>query len=101
MKYVLDSSVAIKTVIQEVDSDKALRLRDDYNDTIHDLIAPDLFPTEICNVLMMAERTGKDIAGRRGDVLLGLRSGSTRLIRCNSASVASARTGSAISPDRL
>ena len=31
MKYVLDTSVAIKTVIQEADSAKALRLRDDYN----------------------------------------------------------------------
>ena len=63
MKYVLDTSVAIKTVIQEADSAKALQLRDDYNNTTHDLIAPDLFPTEVCNVLMMAERTGKILQG--------------------------------------
>ena len=63
MKYVLDTSVAIKTVISEADSAKAIQLRDDYNNAIHDLIAPDLFPTEVCNVLMMAERTGKIQAG--------------------------------------
>jgi len=59
MKYVIDTSVAIKTVIAESDSAKAIQLRDDYNNGFHDLIAPDLYPTEICNVLMMAERTGK------------------------------------------
>lgn len=58
MKYVIDTSVAIKTVIKEADSDKAIRLRDDYNNAVHDFIAPDLYPTEICNVLMMAERNG-------------------------------------------
>lgn len=59
MKYVVDTSVAIKTVIAEPDSVKAIKLRDDYNNGLHDLLAPDLYPTEICNVLMMAERTGK------------------------------------------
>jgi predicted nucleic acid-binding protein len=59
MKYVLDTSVAIKTVIKEADSDKAIQLRDDYNNAIHDLIGPDIFPTELCNLLMMAERTAK------------------------------------------
>ena len=59
MKYVIDTSVAIKTVIAEPDSAKAIQLRDDYNNAVHDLIAPGLYPTEICNVLMMAERTGK------------------------------------------
>ena len=59
MKYVIDTSVSIKTVIAEPDSAKAIRLRDDYNNAVHDLLAPDLYPTEICNVLMMAERTGK------------------------------------------
>jgi len=63
MKYVIDTSVAIKTVIAEPDSAKAIQLRDDYNNAVHDLIAPDLFPTEICNVLMMAERIGKIRSG--------------------------------------
>jgi hypothetical protein len=57
----LDTSVAIKTVIKEADSAKAIQLRDDYNNAIHDLLAPDIFPTEICNVLMMAERRGTQL----------------------------------------
>lgn len=44
--------MAIKTVIAEADSDKAIKLRDDSNNAVHDLIAPDLYPTEISNVLM-------------------------------------------------
>ena len=63
MNYVFDTSVAIKTVITEADSPKAIRLRDDFNNGVHQLLAPDLFPTEICNVLMMAERTGKILPG--------------------------------------
>jgi len=59
MKYCVDTSVAIKTVVTEADSDKAIRLRDAFNNAVHDLIAPDLYPTEICNVLMMLERSGK------------------------------------------
>lgn len=71
MKYVIDTSVAIKTVIAEPDSAKAIQLRDDYNNAVHDLIAPDLYATEICNVLMMAERTG-DAAVIRTDFILDL-----------------------------
>src|SRR5262245_51612534 len=63
MKYAVDTSVAIKTVVAEADSDKAIKLRDDYINAVHDLIAPDLYPTEFCNVLMMLERSGKIGAG--------------------------------------
>jgi predicted nucleic acid-binding protein len=59
MKYVLDTSVDIKTYVQEQDSAKAVRLRNEYHQGVHDLIAPDLFPAEMCNVLMILERTGK------------------------------------------
>lgn len=69
MKYVIDTSVAIKTVIAEPDSAKAIQLRDNYNNAVHDLIAPDLYPTEICNVLMMAERTGKIRTGEAAALL--------------------------------
>ncbi|SRR5229473_4588033 len=51
MKYVLDSSVAVKWVLPEKDSDKALRLRDDYLQGIHQLIAPDWFTLEVMNIL--------------------------------------------------
>lgn len=59
MKYVVDASVEVKTFVTEVDSDKAIRLREDSRNGIHELLAPDLFPTELCNVLMILERGGK------------------------------------------
>jgi predicted nucleic acid-binding protein len=59
MKYVIDTSVYIKTYVQEQDSDKAVRLRDEYHQGVHELIAPDIFPTEMCNVLMILERSAK------------------------------------------
>jgi hypothetical protein len=44
MRYVLDSCVALKWVLPEVDSDKALRLRADAQAGVHSLLAPDAFP---------------------------------------------------------
>ena len=55
MKYVIDTSVGFKWVVTEIDSDKATRLRDDFNNAIHDLLAPDFFPTEIANALAVAD----------------------------------------------
>ena len=59
MRYVIDTSVDIKTYVQEQDSGKAVRLRNEYHQGIHQLIAPDIFPTKMCNVLMILERSGK------------------------------------------
>lgn len=59
MKYVLDSSVALKWVLPEPDSGRAIRLRDDYNASIHDLLAPDIFTPEIANGLAAAERQAR------------------------------------------
>jgi predicted nucleic acid-binding protein len=59
MKYVIDTSVGFKWAVSEIDSDKAIRLRDDFNNAIHELLAPDLFPTEIANALAVAERAGR------------------------------------------
>jgi predicted nucleic acid-binding protein len=56
MRYVLDSSVALKWVLAEADSGRALRLRDEYSNGIHQLLAPDIFPSEIANALASAER---------------------------------------------
>ncbi len=56
MKYVLDSGVAVKWVLPEADSARALRLRDEFNKAIHELIAPDIFLSEIANALATAER---------------------------------------------
>ena len=54
MKYVIDSSVAFKWEVVEVDSDKARRLRDGSRNGTHELLAPDLFPSEIANSLVVA-----------------------------------------------
>lgn len=56
MKYVLDSSVALKWAIPEPDTAKALQLRTDYRNGIHELIAPDFFPVEAAHALTRAER---------------------------------------------
>jgi predicted nucleic acid-binding protein len=56
MKYVLDSSVAVKWVLPEVDSDKALHLRDDVRNGVHEVLAPDIFPAELAHALTKAGR---------------------------------------------
>jgi predicted nucleic acid-binding protein len=56
MRYVLDSSVALKWVLPEADSAKAIRLRDGYSNGLHELLAPDIFPSEVANGLASAER---------------------------------------------
>ncbi|HEV3081607.1 MAG TPA: type II toxin-antitoxin system VapC family toxin [Gemmataceae bacterium] len=59
MKYVLDSCVAFKWAVREVDTDKALQLRDDYRKAVHELISPDVLPAEIGHALTRAERQGR------------------------------------------
>jgi predicted nucleic acid-binding protein len=59
MKYVIDSSVALKWVLREVDSDKADRLRDDYRNAVHELLAPDVFQAECAHGLTRTERQGR------------------------------------------
>lgn len=56
MKYVLDASVAFKWLVTEADSVKALRLRDDFRNGIHELLAPDVLPIEVAHALTRAER---------------------------------------------
>ena len=58
MKYVLDASVALKWVLTEADSPKALSIRDDFRNQRHELLAPDIFPVEISHALTRAERRG-------------------------------------------
>ena len=59
MKYVLDASVAFKWLVSEADSDKALRLRDDFRNGSHELLAPDILPIEVGHALTRAERQGR------------------------------------------
>jgi len=59
MKYVVDSSVALKWVLPEPDSGRAVRLLDEYAKSNHELIAPDIFTPEIANGLASAELQGR------------------------------------------
>ena len=58
MKYVLDASVALKTLLKEPDSALALTLRDDFKNQVVQLIAPDILPVEMGHALTRAERKG-------------------------------------------
>ncbi len=51
MRYVVDSSVAARWVIPEIDSDRALRLLDAHVQGVHELVAPDWFLAEVANML--------------------------------------------------
>jgi predicted nucleic acid-binding protein len=57
MKYVLDASVAAFWVVRSPLMPRALRLRNEYQQHIHELIAPSHFPGEIASALTKAERT--------------------------------------------
>jgi predicted nucleic acid-binding protein len=56
MKYVLDASVSLRWVLPSALSPKALKLRDEYQQNVHELIAPSIYPGEIANALTKAER---------------------------------------------
>lgn len=56
MKLVLDSNVALKTVLPEADSARAIQLVADFRQGLHDLVAPDVFPVEVGHALTRAER---------------------------------------------
>lgn len=56
MRYVLDASVSLRWVLPGPHSAKALRLRADLQNKIHDLIAPETFIGENANGLIKAER---------------------------------------------
>ncbi|HYT95539.1 MAG TPA: type II toxin-antitoxin system VapC family toxin [Gemmataceae bacterium] len=56
MRYVLDASVAVKWALPEVDSDKAILLRDEFSRGLHELLSPDIFPIEVAHSLTRAER---------------------------------------------
>jgi predicted nucleic acid-binding protein len=58
MKYVLDASVALKWVLAEADSPKALSIRDDFRNQRYELLAPDIFAVEVAHALTRAERKG-------------------------------------------
>jgi predicted nucleic acid-binding protein len=69
MIFVLDANVALKWVLPEADSDKALRLRADTQAGVHEFLAPDFFAVEVAHALTRAERRG-DIPVGDADVHL-------------------------------
>lgn len=56
MKYVLDAAVAAYWVLRNPLQAKALKLQAEYQQNIHELIAPSHFPGEIASALTKAER---------------------------------------------
>jgi predicted nucleic acid-binding protein len=64
MKYVIDASTAFQWEVPETDSLKAIQLREDYRNGIHELISLDIFPAEVGNALIVAERKGRLGAGQ-------------------------------------
>ena len=51
MRYVLDASVAICWVIPRLLTPKAVRLRDEYQGQIHELLAPAVFIDEVAGAV--------------------------------------------------
>jgi predicted nucleic acid-binding protein len=56
MRYIVDASVALKWVMNETDAPIALRIRNQFRQSIHELIAPDVFVLETAHGLSKAER---------------------------------------------
>jgi predicted nucleic acid-binding protein len=56
MRFVVDSSVALKWVVPEIDTSRAVALRDDFRNGTHELLAPDVFAIEVAHALARAER---------------------------------------------
>jgi predicted nucleic acid-binding protein len=46
----------LKVVLPELGSDQAIRLRDEFVQGVHELLAPDIFPIELGHALARAER---------------------------------------------
>jgi predicted nucleic acid-binding protein len=72
MKCVIDASVGFMWEVPELLSPKALKLRYDFPKNIHELLAPDLIPTEVGNALLVAERRKRILAGQASVFLADL-----------------------------
>ncbi len=70
MNYVLDASVGICWVIRRPLTHKALQLRDDFRQSIHQLSAPSIFPVETASGLTKAERQKLITQGEARPLLL-------------------------------
>lgn len=75
----LDVNVAMKWVIPEADSDKALELREDFRKSLLELIAPDFFPVEAVHAVTRAERQGRITAAEGRAFIMSLIAGMPEL----------------------
>ena len=66
MRYILDSNIALKWVLAEPDTTPARQLRADFQNALHDLLAPDVFSVEIAHALTRAERQGRIATSQAG-----------------------------------
>ena len=64
MRYVIDSSVAVKWALPEADTPRALQLRQDFRNGVHELLAPDIFAIEVAHALTRAERQKRITIGQ-------------------------------------
>jgi predicted nucleic acid-binding protein len=80
MKYVIDSSTAVKWVLPEIDSDKADALRIHFRNGVHELQAPDIFTVEAAHALTRAERQGWVSVGDARKLLLDILTTPPKLI---------------------
>jgi len=58
MKLVLDACVGVSALLPEEHSEKSAALLLNYQNQVHELIAPDTFPAEVAHALTRAERKG-------------------------------------------
>jgi predicted nucleic acid-binding protein len=56
MRYVLDASAALCWVLPRPNSGKALQLQADFQNAVHELIAPSVFSGEVASALTKEER---------------------------------------------
>jgi predicted nucleic acid-binding protein len=56
MRYVLDASAALCWVLPRPNSGKALQLRAEFQNAVHELLAPTVFSCEVASALTKAER---------------------------------------------
>ena len=56
MRYVIDASVSARWFLPTVLSARAVQLRADYQNGVHELLAPETILWETCNALIKAER---------------------------------------------
>ncbi len=64
MTFVIAASIGFMWEVAEPLSGKAQLLRDDFLKGIHNLLAPDLFPNEIANALVVSEKRGRILPGQ-------------------------------------